>query len=435
MVGTYRTQAYLLGTSFANNQGAGGMTASDFQDLTVSTLGGSALPTFMPEMYGAVGNGSTDDTAAWNAMIAAMYAAGGGTAFCGHSQYGISGTGIKLNTTTVPNIHLVGYGVTLQALSNGTTVLQIDNQTNNLAPSTVSGFLINGNSHTTTIGLQCRDTCNAIIHGVNIENCTTGLQLQNFAANNYNESNSFYDMFITACTTGIDMQIVSGTNSVNQCSFYNVGVNDCTTGLLMETGINVARLTFKNLTIWVYDNQTAISMQSLFFENMRMEVNIECFGTTGTVGVANSGTFGYGAGNGLTNDLVITFADNNPLVTPFSGPNPIFYRNGGTGQFYGVVDTPVVSVQLQGESDPRLQMQALQNGTLTFGNGSGTNFDLACAFGTSNMKWPGALWLGGGLGVGNSATASALGTLSRKMQVFSATGASLGFIPIYTTIT
>lgn len=41
----------------------------------------------------------------------------------------------------------------------------------------------------------------------------------------------------------------------------------------------------------------------------------------------------------------------------------------------------------------------------------------------------------GGIGVGNSASASSLGTLSKKMEVFDAAGASLGFVPIYTSIT
>lgn len=39
-----------------------------------------------------------------------------------------------------------------------------------------------------------------------------------------------------------------------------------------------------------------------------------------------------------------------------------------------------------------------------------------------------------GLGVGNSAAATTLGTLSKKMEVFDAAGASLGFVPIYTSI-
>jgi hypothetical protein len=41
-----------------------------------------------------------------------------------------------------------------------------------------------------------------------------------------------------------------------------------------------------------------------------------------------------------------------------------------------------------------------------------------------------------GLGVGNSAAATtAVGTLVRKMEVFDASGASLGFVPIYSSIT
>lgn len=39
------------------------------------------------------------------------------------------------------------------------------------------------------------------------------------------------------------------------------------------------------------------------------------------------------------------------------------------------------------------------------------------------------------IGVGNSATATTLGTLSRKMEVFNQAGTSIGFVPIYTTIT
>lgn len=41
----------------------------------------------------------------------------------------------------------------------------------------------------------------------------------------------------------------------------------------------------------------------------------------------------------------------------------------------------------------------------------------------------------GGLGVGNSAAATTPGSVVKKMEVFSETGASLGFVPIYSTIT
>lgn len=41
----------------------------------------------------------------------------------------------------------------------------------------------------------------------------------------------------------------------------------------------------------------------------------------------------------------------------------------------------------------------------------------------------------GGLGVGNSATATTPGAVTKKIEVFDATGASLGFVPIYDAIT
>jgi len=40
-----------------------------------------------------------------------------------------------------------------------------------------------------------------------------------------------------------------------------------------------------------------------------------------------------------------------------------------------------------------------------------------------------------GLGVGNSAAATTLGTVVKKMEIFDAAGTSLGFIPIYDAIT
>lgn len=40
-----------------------------------------------------------------------------------------------------------------------------------------------------------------------------------------------------------------------------------------------------------------------------------------------------------------------------------------------------------------------------------------------------------GLGVGNSAAATTLGTVARKVELFNAAGASIGFVPLYDAIT
>lgn len=54
---------------------------------------------------------------------------------------------------------------------------------------------------------------------------------------------------------------------------------------------------------------------------------------------------------------------------------------------------------------------------------------------TNAIKTAGKLEAVLGLGVGNSETASTLGTVVKRMEIFNASGTSLGYIPIYDTIT
>ncbi len=51
------------------------------------------------------------------------------------------------------------------------------------------------------------------------------------------------------------------------------------------------------------------------------------------------------------------------------------------------------------------------------------------------VDYTGKALAAGGIGVGNSAAATTLGTVVKKMEVFDAAGASLGFVPIYDAIT
>lgn len=54
--------------------------------------------------------------------------------------------------------------------------------------------------------------------------------------------------------------------------------------------------------------------------------------------------------------------------------------------------------------------------------------------GPAQIKTNGKLIANGGIGVGNSVAASSLGSVVRKIEVFSSTGASLGWIPVYNSI-
>ncbi len=70
------------------------------------------------------------------------------------------------------------------------------------------------------------------------------------------------------------------------------------------------------------------------------------------------------------------------------------------------------------------------------GEGAGCYAGHAKAIGDSgDQSLHGKLLAGNGIGVGNSAAASSLGTVTDKIEVFDAAGASLGFLPVYDAIT
>jgi hypothetical protein len=75
------------------------------------------------------------------------------------------------------------------------------------------------------------------------------------------------------------------------------------------------------------------------------------------------------------------------------------------------------------------------NGTFQWGAGAGT-FDTALKRGAAGvLQAQQKLTAIGGLGVGNSAAATTPGSVVKKIEIFDAAGVSLGFIPVYSTIT
>jgi hypothetical protein len=98
------------------------------------------------------------------------------------------------------------------------------------------------------------------------------------------------------------------------------------------------------------------------------------------------------------------------------------------------VDATVKALQAQVAGDTVKRFQILTDGTVFWGSGSAAQ-DTNLYRSTANvLKTDDKLIAALGLGVGNSASATTLGTLSKKMEVFDASGTSLGFVPIYDSI-
>jgi hypothetical protein len=109
VVDTVRTIATLIASSADNT--TGNWTNQNERDL-IATLQAMLGNVVVPEAYGAVGNGSTDDTTAINNAIAAVVANGGGTVLFGAKRY-LMNSDMVIPFTVGPNqppIRLTGQG-------------------------------------------------------------------------------------------------------------------------------------------------------------------------------------------------------------------------------------------------------------------------------------------------------------------------------------
>jgi len=75
------------------------------------------------------------------------------------------------------------------------------------------------------------------------------------------------------------------------------------------------------------------------------------------------------------------------------------------------------------------------NGKIWFGSGTGAMDTNLYRLGASLLRTDDKFLAAAGIGVGNSAAGTTLGSVIKKIEVFDATGASLGFLPVYDAIT
>jgi len=86
------------------------------------------------------------------------------------------------------------------------------------------------------------------------------------------------------------------------------------------------------------------------------------------------------------------------------------------------------------DTNPRIEIDH-SNSKINFGGGTAATDVNVYRYGAIGFKTDNKLLTVSGLGVGNSAAATTLGTVTKKMEVFDANGVSLGFVPIYGSIT
>lgn len=351
----------------------------------------SAVGVFSVKAFGAIGDGSTDDTTAINAAITAAEV-NGGTVLFPPASYGISSTGLIVNSQT-QKVNLTGYGATLKAIAAGTTLLTLNNEDNGVAAAAVYGLNFNCNSQTgTNIGLLLKDNVGSSVHDFTILGCSYGVRMQNVTASAWTEGNSLYDGGISNNTVaGIDHIISGGGGSFDNNGLYNLGLSNNALGIHFETGSTPVRYTMSNVVIWLFANQTAMQLDALFWEGVRWQFNIEAFATTGTVGVKTTGTFSYGASGGTSNDIEIGFTDDFPVATPFSGTEGFTWRSGSNKYSWQGKNTE--QLWSTNAANPAMAIYpATAGGQIWFGDStSALAWDFSRTYGSGLMTWNGTL--------------------------------------------
>jgi hypothetical protein len=114
----------------------------------------------------------------------------------------------------------------------------------------------------------------------------------------------------------------------------------------------------------------------------------------------------------------------------------ILRTSGEYNSLVGATTNNAFGINVAGESSRRLA--AIGDGTLKWGSGGVGGADVQFGRLAADIVGTGSgdkLVATAGLGVGNSASATTPGSVVKKMEVFDAAGSSLGFVPIYNSIT
>lgn len=216
------------------NQGVEIKELIDNIDTRTEVLEAAIMPALTPEAYGAVGDGTTDDTAAFLLCAAACVSAkakmtlsgknyvvsdtipldNGGSTFIGYPVEGVGkdATRIKFKPSSIstPCFKMTGgAGNTTNKTIRGLTIEAFDSSYNGLG-----------------IGVQVQDQCFSIVEDVQIENLAVGIEIVNAGSGGFSEFNTFRNIRLLDNTRGIQFhRRGSALDSFHGNEFHTVQIN------------------------------------------------------------------------------------------------------------------------------------------------------------------------------------------------------------------
>jgi len=220
-------------------------------NVTVN-MSGTATPTgwYNVKAYGAVGDGTTDDSGAIQQAINAAKAAGGGKVHLPKGNYKVTAE-LLVNDAfaDVSGVRLVGDGINATSIIAGANNITLVHWAGNYGG--IDGIGLDGNGYTGVSGLRLtpedESQTSTLVHqdynkfsNMRIEDCAEGVVLQCGPYVGASVSGCYFNVFdsiyINRCTRGIWFKDGPNTNASgsNRNQFFG-----CRLGLSMNTGIQI----------------------------------------------------------------------------------------------------------------------------------------------------------------------------------------------------
>lgn len=319
-------------------------------------------------------------------------------------------------------------------LASGISGFIIDQGVSNARGVYLYDIQIHGGNLANTIGVNIQDTNWAGLFGVQIEDTYTGILLHASGSNEFVEGLTLEDIVIrNSHVYGIEFRRTGGTNSFGQHSWRNVNVNVGEgIGVLIPNTVSVYRSRFE-MGIWISTDDTGISMDGDFADTV-LDLFVE--GATGSTG-NTAVIIGSNATNLTSMDWHYSIWGTINTNISNSSSRLGMYKSGR--RFFGLANAAPIQVQghgIAGGAQLTLEYAGPSGGRITFGSSAGTTQDVTLfRNGTNQLKTGNVFLATGGIGVGNSAAATTPGSVTDRIEVFDANGASLGFIAVYDAIT
>jgi len=295
-----------LGTTGAFNFLKNANNLSDVANTSASlaNIGGQTLFQADVKKYGAVGNGTTDDTTAIKAAISAAVAAGGGIVWLPSGAFKISST-ITVNS---PFVSIIGAGKAASILEptaalNGSVAMIVQiNPFGSLTAGSFEDFTIDGLNTTSAVGFQYGDTFQGRVD----------IAAQNFTG-----------------TNAIGVHFVNQTYYTEE-NFIRLYVNNNTIGALFENTTGSSAFGYNDIDIFIRTlaaGQVGIEVDTsayIYNGKFRVRGNLTGAGTVGINGVLHTGSYG----GFVAEDFDVAFESNTGTVPLQFGANFLFQGSG-----------------------------------------------------------------------------------------------------------